>query len=323
MKLSIIIPTRNRAEVLKKALESLISQTFPQPNFEVLIIDNASSDNTEIIVKCFQEKILNLHYYYESNPGLHIGRHKGLFAANSDILVYADDDIEAFPTWLEEIYNTFQDPKVVLVGGKNLPKFESEPPEWILKLWDKKIQGNQIVGALSIIDLGDEIKGINPYHVFGCNFSIRKEIVFKAGGFHPDGMPQELIKYRGDGESHVSKYVLDNKLIAKYNPKASVYHLVSNNRMTNSYFCQRAYNQGISDSYTNIRNGFNLLRCICILVNRIKTFNPFDKIAKSYYNGYKYHKECCKKDSSILEWVKKDNYFNEKGDINDRANNPQ
>ncbi len=53
--------------------------------------------------------------------------------AKSDILVYADDDIEAFPTWLAAIAESFQNQDVVLVGGKNLPKFEATPPEWIKK----------------------------------------------------------------------------------------------------------------------------------------------------------------------------------------------
>ena len=177
----------------------------------------------------------------------------GLKFANSDILVYADDDIEAFPTWLEGIAEAFEDKDVVLVGGKNLPKFESEPPDWISKMWEKDENGNRMLGYLSILDLGDEIKTINPFHVFGCNFAVRKQTLLDAGGFHPDAFPQELIRFRGDGESHVSSFIKSKGYKAVYNPKASVYHCVPNSRMTVEYFCRRAYNQGISDSYTAIR----------------------------------------------------------------------
>jgi len=94
----------------------------------------------------------------------------------------------------------------------------------------------RILIYLSILDLGDTIKTINPYHVFGCNFSIRKKILLEAGGFHPDAMPQELIRFRGDGESHVSRYILVHGYKTLYHPKASVYHLVTHNRMTEDYF---------------------------------------------------------------------------------------
>lgn len=337
MELSVIIPTRNRAETLEKSLESITKQTFPHNYFEVIVVDNGSTDNTKEVINSFQPKIKNLRYFYEKTPGLHVGRHKGLKEAIADILVYADDDIEALPTWLEGIWEAFQDPVTVLVGGKNLPNFESEPPLWIKKMWNKKIEGGNVLGYLSILDLGSEIKEIHPYYVFGCNFSVRKKILEEAKGFHPDGMPQELIKYRGDGESHVSRYVLENGYKAMYNPKASVYHLVSNSRMKFEYFMQRAYNQGISDSFSKIRysNNINSKKSICretknsaYICNwgilKFMIMVPFKviyyiknpriailkyKINQAYNKGFKYHQNEVKRDKSLLEWVKKDNYL--------------
>ena len=94
--------------------------------FEVLIVDNGSTDKTREVCSSFKNTIPNLRYFYEETPGLHVGRHLGMKMAKSELLVYADDDIEAFPTWLEGIAESFRDEEVVLVGGKNLPKFESE-----------------------------------------------------------------------------------------------------------------------------------------------------------------------------------------------------
>lgn len=238
MKLSVIIPTRNRAKVLEKALQSIANQTLLQNHFEVIVVDNGSTDDTKSIVDSFVEKIDNLVYIYDDNPGLHIGRHRGLLAAKADILVYGDDDIEATPTWLEGVMESFEDESVALVGGKNIPNFESTPPDWILDLWQKGGE-QKVLGHLSILDFGDTIQEINPYYVFGCNFSIRKSVLLEAGGFHPDGMPQEIIKYRGDGESYVSSHIMAKEYKTIYNPKASVYHLCSTNRMTKKYFAQR------------------------------------------------------------------------------------
>ena len=311
MKLSVIIPTRNRAKVLEKALKSLTKQTLEQKHFEVIVIDNGSTDDTKEVVESFLGKIKSLIYIYDDNPGLHVGRHRGLLASRCDILVYGDDDIEATPKWLEGVLDGFEDKYVVLVGGKNLPKFETKPPIWISDMWEEG--GNEkVLSALSILDFGDNTKEINPFCVFGCNFSIRKNILLEAGGFHPDGMPQEIIKYRGDGESHVSKYILDQGYKTIYNPKASVYHLCSTNRMTKEYFRKRHYNHGISDSYTVIREGRKanvVKRKIKHIIKKYFLFRDVET-ESSYLKGFLYHQEEVKKDKYLIEWIKRDSYIN-------------
>jgi len=341
MILSVIIPTRNRSKILFGTLESIAKQTLHSKLFEVIVVDNGSTDSTRDVVDSFTGQIPTLRYYYEGSPGLHVGRHKGLKEAKSNILVYADDDIEAFPTWLDAIAEAFEDKDVVLVGGKNLPKFEIEPPDWIMKMWlDAHSEGN-VLGFLSILDFGDSILRINADYVFGCNFSIRKSILIEAGGFHPDAMPQELIRYRGDGESYVSRYLQEQGYITLYHPKASVYHFVSKERMTESYFCKRAYNQGISDSFTQIRASGGLfevpsLRCITKShYERLRQMSPSDivraigrrakrinarfkrepcakirnKIAKAYRAGWQFHQNELQNDPTLLEYVLKQTYL--------------
>jgi len=339
--LSVIIPTRNRSEFLRMALQSLQSQTFSLDRYEVLVIDNGSTDATKKVIESFQQSIGNIRYFFDATPGLHVGRHVGLREAKEDILVYADDDIEATPTWLEGIAESFQDQEVVLVGGKNLPKYEVAPPDWIEKMWKEDENGNRILGYLSLLDLGDEIKEINPNYVYGCNFSIRKSMLLEAGGFHPDAMPQELIKYRGDGESHVSTYILSNGYKTVYNPKVSVYHMVPSSRMTKEYFCRRAFNEGISHSYTELRNKYSgkdgikeynafpgyikkiknmtiieLYKAIGRKINKIFDGNINNSheyidtmIYKSFQHGKKIHNKEIKNDPKLLEWVLKSDYF--------------
>lgn len=331
MKLSVIIPTRNRSRSLFLALESICNQTISQDKFEVIVVDNGSKDDTKEVALSFLNKIGNLRYFYEDKPGLYMGRHRGLKEARSEILVYADDDIEAFPTWLEGIKESFEDERTVLVGGKNLPKFLSEPPEWILRMWDRTEKNGHVLGYLSILDLGEETKEINPYYVFGCNFSIRKAILLEAGGFHPDAMPQELISYRGDGETHVSKYISENKYRAIYNPKASVYHVISSDRLTVEYFCIRAHNEGVSRSFSQIRDSHglsisdrkkcilklkNILRTTCSVIMKLvkKDKKLLDleiqkKIDASFYAGMRFHQAEVNKDPELLAHVLRKTYL--------------
>ena len=331
IELSVIIPTRNRSEILSKALDALTLQTFSKNKFEVIVVDNGSTDNTKDVVETYRQQIPNLIYVYDETPGLHVGRHQGFKRAQSDILVYADDDSFGFPTWLETVYVTFQDKDTVLVGGKDLPQYESEPPFWILEKWYRLCEYGHCMPELSLIDFGDEIKEIPPYYVFGCNFAIRKNIVEQAGGFHPDGMPFELIRYRGDGETYVSKYIETHGLKTIYNPKSSIYHLVPTTRMTIDYFKKRAFCQGVEMSYSDLRygrtnppaakRGSRLKRYLKLLmgiecVNRIDelsaklSLTEIDKqIEQSKQTGYNYHRNMYQKDEALKAWVHKENYW--------------
>src|SRR5687768_10321857 len=136
MKVSVIIPTRNRAPLLQRCLRSLTRQTVPAGDFEVLVLDNGSTDATATVAESFQEQLM-LARVFTPEPGLHVGRHEGARHAKSDLLVFADDDIEAEPTWIAGIVRSFDEPTVGLVGGNNYPKFEESPPAWLARWWDK------------------------------------------------------------------------------------------------------------------------------------------------------------------------------------------
>ena len=307
--ISVIIPTCNRAALLYNALESITRQTYPQQGFEVIVVDNGSTDSTPDVCKHFANRIKNFKYIYDPRPGLHIGRHTGYENASGDILVYADDDIEAFPTWLEGHAESFADPYVAMVGGKSLPRFESTPPDWVAELCNKTSRGWWI-GSYSIQDFGDELHETPHELIWGCNFGIRKEVLKKAGGFNPDSLPQELIKYRGDGETALSLAVRNLGLKAIYNPKASIHHFVSNERLTPEYIYRRAFNQGISNSYTSIRKTCALsgLKACPVASNTIRYVRE-----RGLVEGFNFHQQAVQADRKLLEWVLRKDYFGDNG----------
>jgi len=321
--LSVIIPTRNRATTLSVALESVARQTLDKSLFEVIVCDNNSTDDTEKVARSFAGKFQNFKYLKTLEPGLHVGRNKGFQEAQGEILVYVDDDIEAFPEWLSTIYKVFADKNVALVGGKNLPKWEN-PPDWALKMWNHRDDEDKILGYFSILDLGNKIKETSPYYVFGCNFSVRKRIIKEARGFHPDGMPQEMTAYRGDGESSVSAYIEQKGYKTIYHPKASVYHLVPKERLTFDYLKKRGFGHGVSDSYVEIRNKkvlsaqkttsikYLFKKILYHLVNFYKKprVEIHQKIyEEGYKEGYNFHQQKVKKNKELMAWVTKNNYL--------------
>jgi len=102
IKATIIIPTRNRANYLSSSILSLTKQTYPASHFEIIIVDNGSTDNTKEISKKLISKYTDnrINYIYEPEPGLLSGRHRGAFEAKGDILIFIDDDIIAYNYWL-------------------------------------------------------------------------------------------------------------------------------------------------------------------------------------------------------------------------------
>ena len=323
--LSVIIPTRNRSELLRGALQSIVHQTFSKEKFEVIVVDNGSTDNTKQIVESFNAKLPNLSYYFDAALGLHVGRHNGYKLAKSEILVYADDDIEAFPTWLEGVWESFQDSKVMLVGGKNYPKWKKEPPLWIKSKWNQQNQYGHCLAALSLIDFGDEIKEIPAFFVYGCNFSVRKSIITATKGFHPDGFPSDMIEYRGDGETYVDKFIEEHHYKVIYNPKVSVFHIVTEDRLTLDYFKKRIFRAGIEQSYVDKRYEKQIVHkkeCILARVkNRIynilnQVLHPkiqqteIDKqIELSRLAGYQFHDSKYNESEKLREWVHKETYL--------------
>lgn len=324
--ISVIIPTRNRADLLAKALESLTRQSMLMSEFEVLIIDNGSTDHTTQIIHEYKSMLPNLRGIYAPEPGLHTGRHAGMKAAKGEILVFADDDIEALPAWLTAINTAFSDPEVAMVGGNNLPMFLEPPPPWLSQMWQRPNYRNlRAIPALSIIEFSKKQRTISPYLIWGCNFSIRKNILLSAGGFHPDGMPKELIRFRGDGETHVSRYVAESGMKCIFHPSASVHHKVTPERMTFAYFHQRGFNQGVSDSYTALRNPAlpstetmrNLarrsvswcLRKLAEIRNGREVNIALSLFNQGHLEGYAYHQKAYIEDAEVRDWVHKSIYY--------------
>jgi len=319
---SVIVPTRNHARALQTAVASIVAQDYPAAGFEILIVDNGSTDDTRSI----SEKAIaanpghRIKYILEPTPGLLSGRHRGAEEAQGAILVFVDDDIEVVAGWLAGIVSIFEDTSVHLVGGPSRPLYEVQPPKWMDR-YLKIRNGHIICGSLSLFDIGPQTTPIDPTFVWGLNFSIRKETLLKLGGFHPDGVPANLLLLRGDGETGLSLKIRDRRLTTVYTSTAAVYHHIPKERLTAGYFERRYFAQGISDSYTQIRkNGgtHNVSVPVpALAVDLPGNASPYDRYAQhvyrrienAYQNGFEHHFNAVKASSGLLEWVLKENYF--------------
>ncbi len=100
MKYSFIIPTYNRAYILPKAIESILNQNGKH-DFEILICDDGSKDNTRELIASFQNP--NIKYFYQENQGPSVARNTGLENSTGDWIVYLDSDNTLMPNYLDTV----------------------------------------------------------------------------------------------------------------------------------------------------------------------------------------------------------------------------
>ena len=323
---SVVIPTYKRSISLLCALQSIITQ---QTNFgfEVLVMDNGCDLALQAEIGLVaRQAAIPVRYIAVPEIGLHNARHAGVRAAQGEILVFVDDDIIADQGWIQAIVGTFNDPDVHLVGGRNLPSYEEPPPTWLEAFWTRNPNGTAWCGFLSLLDYGNKVCEIDPMYVWGVNFAIRKKTLGSLGGFHPDSVPWELRRYRGDGESAVTFEVKRLGLKSTYQPEALVYHIIPKNRLTVEYFEKRSYLQGVSDSFTQIRSKRQpdgvwrliLHRLRRVIRNRLREYYPDSseeigqRVRINYHSGYEYHQREVRRDPELLKWVLRNNYWDGK-----------
>ncbi len=117
MKISVIIVTRNRAEKLHRALNSLSDQTVAPS--EVVVVDNHSEDETPVVVEDFKSK-LPIIYTYEEWEGIPYARNRGLDTATGDVLAYIDDDCVVDENWVQVVKDFLaKNPDADLVLGQS------------------------------------------------------------------------------------------------------------------------------------------------------------------------------------------------------------
>src|SRR6266404_6763274 len=97
--LSVVLSTYNRAEVLRRALESLLDQDFDPRRYEVVVVDNNSSDRTRSVVEAFCAKTTNVSYLFESRQGVAYGRNAGIRASRAPAIAFTDDDLRVSRDW--------------------------------------------------------------------------------------------------------------------------------------------------------------------------------------------------------------------------------
>jgi glycosyltransferase involved in cell wall biosynthesis len=261
IKISVIIPTYKRNSYLYKAIESLQKQVFKE--FEIIVVDNACENELKNRI---EELNQNLHiptcYVGEPNLGLQHARHAGVRNSNGDILVFTDDDATFDPNWLDAYHIKFKEfPQMAVSGGPVLPKWEKEPPKWLVDFIGNKTQ----FPILSLLKKQEEFSCSTENYFFGVNMAFRKT-VFDWTGFRPELVGSRTI---GNGESGLNIELKDKGKLIGFVPEAIAYHYIPGERMTIDYINKWASHLGGADMFSRL-NGKNACKSL-LCMEAIKT----------------------------------------------------
>lgn len=238
LKISIIVCTYNRTDTLKRALESLVQQTLNKSLYEIIVVDNTSTDATSFIVRDLQAEYetYKIVAVYEGHPGLSHARNTGVKHAQAPYVAFMDDDAKASPDWLEIAIQCFEEvyPKPVAIGGPILPLYDATKPIWFKDEYE-------------IRTWGDHPRFLNRSESFsGSNMIFSKNALEIYGPFDVNLGVKGNYLSGGEERGVFDKIWADSTSdsVLYYSPRLVIFHSVPDYKMTIRYRLKRAFVSG-------------------------------------------------------------------------------
>ena len=295
--ISVVVCTYNRADLLSDALQALVNQALDLCYYEVIVVDNNSSDNTRIVSEQFCSLYSNMRYFLERRQGVAYARNCGWQNANGEYIAYMDDDCKPPQQWLSIAIDIINRVSPAVFGGPINAFYKTPKPKWYKDSYGSHEIGKnaQILGKKECVNLG-----------FGGNMFVKKDVLQFVGGFNTKfGMSGNKIAY-GE-EVDLIKLIVKNmpSQIMYYDPRLYMYHYVKPERMFLHKIACRYFAHGRYDYYTydhkrkNIKHrAIGRLKLLVKTIIIIKAF-AFDLLHGLFFRDKKlypymqnYLKEC-------------------------------
>ncbi len=228
-KISAVICSYNRARFIVDAVESVFNQDFDKSLYEVIVVDNNSSDDTLALLEHYKREhpTYNFHYYIEYNQGVAFTRTRCAREAKGEIVAYLDDDSTAQPGWLAGTV-AFMDanPATWSTGGKIVPRFLTGIPGWYSKYF---------FGLVGNFDQGPDVKKLTgARYPCGANMAFRKKVFDEIGYFNTD-LGRKGAGLLANEEKDIYLRILAAGHDVHYLPYVWVLHSVEANKFDKDY----------------------------------------------------------------------------------------
>ena len=214
---------------------------FPANLYEIVLINNNSTDNTE--VECNRFKIdypqVTFRYLIEPEQGLSYARNRGIKEANGNILIYVDDDAVVNKGYLSAYYELFaNDQQLYAAGGPIIPIYEAPLPKWFSYYTRILITG--------YLYQGNKARKFKKGYPGGGNAAYRKE-VFKTVGYFNVDLGRKGDNLMGAEEKDIFDKMNTQEMKILYTPDAILYHIIPDKKLTKEYFNRLTLSIGQSE----------------------------------------------------------------------------
>lgn len=234
MRVSVCIPTHQRAGLLARALEALVHQRVgSELDWEIVVANNNCTDDTPRVVSRYAERaIVPVSQVFEARPGVSYARNAAIAVATGEILAFIDDDIRPEASWLAAALNALECEGADLVGGRILPEWEAPPPAWLSA-------NDELYDYLGLMAMSERRRLTYPFadrpRIWGGSMMVRRSTLDRVGVFNVS-LGRIGAGLRHGEESDLIRRVLQAGLVVVYDPAILVYHWVPRERMRRRYF---------------------------------------------------------------------------------------
>lgn len=236
--MSIVVCTYNRGSIISDCIESVLNNNVNQELFEIVVVDNNSTDNTKEVVNQFCLKYSNVRYIKEERVGLSYARNRGINEADGSVIAFIDDDVKVNENYINCIIKFFnENPDEVCISGKVIPIWDFEKPDWFVDDFAS------IIGETTYGEQACTLK-FREYPI-GCNMIFKKSIFNKIGFFNTELGIQGDKLYLGE-EVDICDRILKLGKNIYYLPQAFVFHKVHKNKVDQKYILNRLILEGDS-----------------------------------------------------------------------------
>jgi len=250
LQISVVICTYNRAAYIQEAMESLYQQSLSRELFEVIVVNNNSTDHTQTICLEFIQYHPDAHFYYYNEPrqGASYARNSGAAYAQSPLLCFMDDDAIAEKEYLKRIIDFFaQYPDAGGLGGRIIPKYIPEEPKWM---------SHYVSSLVGHFDYSPTITIFSPNkYPLESNMIIRKQDFDAIKGFNT-ALPGVVgnLRIGGEGKDFFFRLKALGRTIY-YDPSIRVQHVVETAKLTKEYMYRVASGIGRGERVRMLEKG--------------------------------------------------------------------
>lgn len=239
--ISVIVPTYGRTPSALECIESVVKNRHA--DFELLVVDQGPDNTLKAAIEARYATVRAVRHLWAAPPGLNRARNIGLQHAAGDIVAFIDDDAIADENWLAGIAKTFRElsPPPALMGGRILPIWPQRRPRWLPA-------SREVLFGL--YDIGNEGRPFPDGDLpIGANMAGIREAIMAAGGFHEDleADAKRPGAFLTGGDSLIAQQLKDVGHVLYYQPRATVYHKISPNKLRPTAFLRRHFWEGITE----------------------------------------------------------------------------